>query len=110
MKETNTGPGPLIALVALLIIYGVGVTWTTSCGAQRREREKVTYTVQGTVRGIWCHNGMCDVLFEHDTKEVSTIKVGDMPPVWIGEHVRMTLEKPSADADQDVVISSWRIP
>lgn len=72
--------------------------------------EKTTYTVQGTVRNVWCHSGFCDIVFEHETGEMSTITTHTGPPVWTGEHCVIVLEKQCPHCPIDKVVSSRRLP
>jgi hypothetical protein len=66
------------------------------------------YTVQGTVRSVWC-SYTCAIVFEHDSGETSTIVVEGHPPVWQGEHCSITLRKNCVNCSRDNIISSRRI-
>jgi len=79
-----------------------------ACSSPRKE-----YVVQGTVRNVWCHDGMngryCDVTFEHDADlSITVITVDSNVPVWKDEHVVMRIEDRQTGCDR--FISVRRLP
>ena len=86
---------------------------TVACGPSPDPNKAVPYSVQGTVRNVWCHGqfgGNCDVTFEHETGEITVVRTEGTPPVWTGEHCIMYLEKPCNQCEYDRVVSSRRLP
>lgn len=72
----------------------------------------VFYTVKGTVRSVWCHPTVCDIVFHHDTNETTTIRTGDSPapPVWKGEHCIMVIRKDPNLNVWDEIVSTQELP
>src|SRR5437867_4075199 len=65
------------------------------------------YTVQGTVRNLRHRGEFCDITFEHESNDVSLIQVYGTPPVWVGEHVRITLRH--MEPPYDRIVSTERL-
>lgn len=69
----------------------------------------VEYTVQGTVRNVWCHIDSCDITFEHETGEVTDLILKNPVPLWAGEHVRIKLAT-NHSGFPDRIVSTQRLP
>jgi hypothetical protein len=96
----------MLKLKLLLVLLAASVL----CACEPDSPKTTTYSVQGTVRNVWCHATYCDVVFEHDSGETSTIRTSKVPPIWAGEHCILTLTKPCQQCTDDSVVSSRRLP
>jgi hypothetical protein len=95
-----------------LLLFGLSLAaCSVGCGQHPSH-----YTASGTVRNVWCHQGLafnwCDVVFEHDSGPLQTLSFLDTSvPVWTGLHAKLVYHSAvDGNGDLDILDYVLRTP